>query len=118
MGNDMFLPMNYVGRIEKMYPDIHKKITPYVENMAESLSENQRYRMTQEDLNHYTNEIIKKGKFHENLPQGHNYNTVSDIVTAMFVRELLDCHRRRPEFYDRQNHLDEYIHHPPDNLHS
>ncbi len=122
--NDMYSPINFIERMDNMYPESYKKILPFVENMAESLNENQIYHMTNNDINGITREIIRKGNLHENLPSTYHGNTIHDIVKALLLKELSERHRRRPDFYSHSHHnvhnhpmYPDHNQKPPHNIH-
>jgi len=83
---------SYPEASQDMYPDVYKRMKPYVENVTdqfvgESLSEDSLDRMAEE--------AVAASAMMRDPPRGHNSNTLKDIAKLLVLSRLWDRDRDR-----------------------
>ncbi|WP_312644788.1 hypothetical protein [Hydrogenoanaerobacterium sp.] len=95
LGNPMNLSVDYMDRMEKMYPDCYTRIYPHVQDIVDSLSDESMYNLSNENINQLTDEAVRRSNVMNDPPMGHNRSTINDFTRALMVRDMFDRHRRR-----------------------
>ena len=90
-------PMDYANRILHLYPDVYKKIMPYIDHAVDSLGAN--HNLSEEQLNELTYQIIYDSNIMGQLPYGHNEATVGDIVKALLITAIFNRYHTDPPFF-------------------
>ena len=90
-------PMEYADRISHMFPDIYKRIMPYIDEAVDALGEN--HSLTEDQLNQLTFQVIQSSNIMSHLPFGHNEATIADIVKVLLLTEIYDMYHDDPPFF-------------------
>jgi len=90
-------PMDYANRISHMYPDVYKKIMPYIDNAVNMLGEN--HNLTDDQLNQLTYQVINSSNIMNHLPHNHNETTIADIVKVLLLTAIYNKYQDDPPFF-------------------
>lgn len=90
--------MDYANKIEKMYPDAYTRVYPHVQYLVNSISDESMYNLTNEDIEHITQEAMKRSNTVNDPPPGHSMHTVGDMTRTLVVRDFHDRFRRNRFF--------------------
>lgn len=90
-------PMEYADRVSHMFPDIYKRLMPYIEDTVDALGEN--HNLTEEQLNQLTYQVMNNSNIMSQLPYGHNQTTIADIVKVLLLTEIFNVYHDDPPFF-------------------
>lgn len=88
--------MNQVNALEGMYPDSYMRVYPYVQDVVDTLSDEDVKALTASDISHLAQEIA----VHSEGTAQRNGNIITDIAQILLLRELFDRYdgRRYPPY--------------------
>lgn len=81
-------PMVNLDKIEKMYPEVHKRMAPHVENAVAMFAGHNN--LTEDMVNTMANNVLTNSGLAANPPLEHNRNTLNDIARALVLEELFE----------------------------
>ena len=76
----------YAEEIKKMYPDVYKKMMPYVEQAVRGID----HKISENDLNRLSGIVVANSNMANDPPRGHNNVTIGDIAKLLILSALFD----------------------------
>ena len=86
-------------KIERMYPDIYHQIIPYIDDILETLGEEEIENLTEEEIADLVTQIEERFAGAVNPMGGHGPSAMNDIARILLLGAIANRYQRRPMFY-------------------
>lgn len=99
MSENMMRPENMTRpentmRQENISSDCYIRVYPHVQDIVNTISDEDMYYLTEDDITYLTDEVARRSNITNDPPAGHNPFSARDFARALIIGSLFDRHRR------------------------